>query len=63
LNGLQENLKGQEAAGEEVRAEFQKLLEQCRDQVDCVRDRIERLVLGRIDGTVRNRRRLWRDSF
>jgi hypothetical protein len=63
LNGLQENLKGQEAASEEVRAEFQKLLEQCRDQVDCVRDRIERLVLGRIDGTVRNRRRLWRDSF
>ena len=38
VNGLQENLKGQEAASEEVRAEFQKLLEQCRT---ALRDRAE----------------------
>ena len=38
LNGLQENLKGQEAASEEVRAEFNKLLEQCRA---ALRDRAE----------------------
>jgi hypothetical protein len=30
VNGLQENLKGQEAASEEVRAEFNSLVEQCR---------------------------------
>ena len=30
VNGLQENLKGQEAASEEVRAEFNALVEQCR---------------------------------
>jgi hypothetical protein len=30
LNGLQENLKGQEAASEEVRTEFRALVEQCR---------------------------------
>jgi hypothetical protein len=30
VNGLQENLKGQEAASEEVRAEFKVLVEQCR---------------------------------
>ena len=30
VNGLQENLKGQEAASEEVRAEFKALVEQCR---------------------------------
>ena len=30
VNGLQENLKGQEAASEEVRAEFRALVEQCR---------------------------------
>src|SRR5215467_7210341 len=29
VNGLQENLKGQEAASEEVRAEFKALVEQC----------------------------------
>jgi hypothetical protein len=30
VNSLQENLQGQEAASEEVRAEFKALLEQCR---------------------------------
>jgi hypothetical protein len=30
VNGLQENLKGQDAASEEVRAEFKVLVEQCR---------------------------------
>jgi hypothetical protein len=30
VNGLQENLRGQEAASEEVRAEFEALVEQCR---------------------------------
>ena len=30
VNGLQENLKGQEAASEEVRGEFKALVEQCR---------------------------------
>ena len=30
VNGLQENLKGQEAASEEVRAEFKALVEECR---------------------------------
>jgi hypothetical protein len=30
VNGLQEKFKGQEAASEEVRAEFKKLIEQCR---------------------------------
>jgi hypothetical protein len=30
VNGLQENLKGQDAASEEVRAEFKKLVEQRR---------------------------------
>jgi flagellar basal body-associated protein FliL len=30
VNGLQESLKGQEAASEEVRAEFKALVEQCR---------------------------------
>jgi hypothetical protein len=30
VNGLQENLKGQDAASEEVRAEFKALVEQCR---------------------------------
>jgi hypothetical protein len=30
VNGLQENLKEQEAASEEVRAEFKALVEQCR---------------------------------
>jgi len=30
VNGLQENLKGEEAASEEVRAEFKALVEQCR---------------------------------
>jgi hypothetical protein len=30
VNGLQENLKGQEAASDEVRAEFRALVEQCR---------------------------------
>jgi hypothetical protein len=38
LNGLQENLKGQDAASEEVRAEFKKLVEQCRT---ALRDRAE----------------------
>ena len=30
INGLQENLKAQEAASEEMRAEFKALVEQCR---------------------------------
>jgi hypothetical protein len=30
VNALQENLKGQDAASEEVRAEFKALVEQCR---------------------------------
>jgi hypothetical protein len=30
VNSLQENLKGQAAAGEEVRAEFKALVEECR---------------------------------
>jgi hypothetical protein len=30
VNSLQENLKGQEAASEEMRAEFKALVEQCR---------------------------------
>jgi hypothetical protein len=30
VNGLQENLKGQDAASEEVRAEFKALVEECR---------------------------------
>jgi len=30
VNGLQENLKGQEAASEDVRAELKALVEQCR---------------------------------
>jgi hypothetical protein len=30
VNGLQEKLKGQEAASEEIQAEFKKLIEQCR---------------------------------
>jgi hypothetical protein len=38
VNGLQENLKGQEAASEEVRAEFNALVEQCRA---ALRDRAE----------------------
>ena len=38
LNGLQENLKAQDAASEEVRAGFQKLVEQCRT---ALRDRAE----------------------
>jgi hypothetical protein len=38
VNGLQENLKGQEAASEEVRAEFKALVEQCRT---ALRDRAE----------------------
>ena len=38
VNGLQENLKGQEAASEEVRAEFKALVEQCRA---ALRDRAE----------------------
>jgi hypothetical protein len=38
VNGLQENLKGQEAASEEVRAEFKALVEQCRT---ALRDRGE----------------------
>ena len=38
VNGLQENLKGQEAASEEVRAEFNALVEQCRT---ALRDRAE----------------------
>jgi hypothetical protein len=38
VNGLQENLKGQDAASEEVRAEFRALVEQCRT---ALRDRAE----------------------
>ena len=38
VNGLQENLNGQEAASEEVRAEFRALVEQCRT---ALRDRAE----------------------
>jgi HAMP domain-containing protein len=38
VNGLQENLKGQEAASEEVRAEFKALVEQCRT---ALRDRAD----------------------
>jgi len=38
VNGLQENLTGQEAASEEVRAEFRALVEQCRT---ALRDRAE----------------------
>ena len=38
VNGLQENLKGQEAESEEVRAEFKALVEQCRT---ALRDRAE----------------------
>ena len=38
VNGLQENLKGQEAASEELRAEFKALVEQCRA---ALRDRAE----------------------
>jgi len=38
VNSLQENLKGQDAAGEEVRAEFKMLVERCstalRDRAD-----------------------------
>jgi hypothetical protein len=43
VNGLQENLKGQEAASEEVRAEFNALVEQCRT---ALRDRAEENDLG-----------------
>jgi hypothetical protein len=38
VNGLQENLNRQEAASEEVRAEFRALVEQCRT---ALRDRAE----------------------
>ena len=38
INNLQENLKGQEAASDEVRAEFKALVEQCRA---ALRDRAE----------------------
>jgi hypothetical protein len=38
VNGLQENLKGQDAASEEVRAEIRALVEQCRT---ALRDRAE----------------------
>jgi hypothetical protein len=38
VNGLRENLKGQQAASEEVRAEFKALVEQCRA---ALRDRAE----------------------
>ena len=37
MNGLRENLKGQDASSEEVRAEFRALVEQCR----ALKDRIE----------------------
>ena len=37
IYGLQENLKGQDAASEEARAEFRALVEQCR----ALKDRIE----------------------
>jgi hypothetical protein len=38
VNSLQENLKGQDAASDEVRAEFKALVEQCRT---ALRDRAE----------------------
>jgi HAMP domain-containing protein len=38
VNSLQENLKGQDAASDEVRAEFKTLVEQCRT---ALRDRGE----------------------
>ena len=38
VNGLQENLKEQEAASEEVQSEFKALVEQCRT---ALRDRAE----------------------
>jgi hypothetical protein len=38
VNSLQENLKGQDAASDEVRAEFRALVEQCRT---ALRDRAE----------------------
>jgi hypothetical protein len=38
VNSLQENLKGQDAASDEVRAEFKTLVEQCRT---ALRDRAE----------------------
>jgi hypothetical protein len=38
VNGLQENLKGQDAATDEARAEFKALVEQCRT---ALRDRAE----------------------
>jgi hypothetical protein len=38
VNGLQENVTGQDAASEEVRAEFKALVEQCRT---ALRDRAE----------------------
>jgi hypothetical protein len=38
VNSLQENLKGQDAASEEVRAEFKALVEQCRT---ALRDRAD----------------------
>jgi hypothetical protein len=38
VNGMQENLKGQDAASEEVRAEFKALVEQCRT---ALRDRAD----------------------
>jgi hypothetical protein len=38
VNSLQENLKGQDAASDEVRGEFKTLVEQCRT---ALRDRAE----------------------
>jgi hypothetical protein len=38
VNSLQENIAGQDAASEEVRAEFKTLVEQCRT---ALRDRAE----------------------
>ena len=38
VNSLQENLKGQDAASEKVRAEFEALVEPCRT---ALRDRAE----------------------
>ena len=38
VKGLQENLKGQDAASKEVQAEFETLVEQCRT---ALRDRAE----------------------
>jgi hypothetical protein len=38
VSGLQENLKGQDAASEEMRAEFKVLVEQCRT---ALRDRAD----------------------